>query len=102
MVRVTEAERVYEAAQNHLAGGVSAAARIHASLGGPLITARGAGGWIYDVDGRAYIDLNTSNGASLLGHGHAVVRRAELVRFAGSGTETTWHAIRTARAAVRV
>ncbi len=94
------------------------------------MTARGAGGWVYDVDGRAYVDLNTSNGATLLGHGHPAVRRAienaldmgilcahetpyqsqvarkitelvpcaELVRFAGSGTETTWHAIRTARA----
>ena len=129
-MHVTEAERVYKAAQDHLAGGVSAPARIHASLGGPLMTTRGAGGWIYDVDGRAYIDLNTSNGASLLGHGHPAVRRAieqalemgilcahetpyqsevarkiaelvpcaELVRFSGSGTETTWHAIRTARA----
>jgi glutamate-1-semialdehyde 2,1-aminomutase len=127
---VTEAERIYQAAQDYLAGGVSAAARIHASLGGPLMTARGAGGWVYDVDGKAYVDLNTSNGATLLGHGHPAVRRAveqaldlgvlcahetpyqsevarkitelvpcaELVRFTGSGTETTWHAIRTARA----
>jgi glutamate-1-semialdehyde 2,1-aminomutase len=127
---VTEADRIYQAAQNHLAGGVSAAARIHASLGAPLITARGAGGWVYDVDGKGYVDLNTSNGATLLGHGHPAVRgaieqaldmgilcahetpfqsevarkiaelvpSAELVRFAGSGTETTWHAIRTARA----
>jgi glutamate-1-semialdehyde 2,1-aminomutase len=127
---VTEAERIYQIAQNHLAGGVSAAARIHASIGRPLIAARGAGGWIYDVDGKAYVDLNTSNGATLLGHGHPAVRRAieqaldmgvlcahetpyqsevarklsalvpsaEVVRFAGSGTETTWHAIRTARA----
>ncbi len=94
------------------------------------MTARGEGGWVTDVDGKAYVDLNTSNGASLLGHGHPAVRRAieqalelgivcahetpyqgevarkisalvpcaELVRFAGSGTETTWHAIRTARA----
>ncbi len=127
---VTEAERIYKAAREHLAGGVSAAARIHGSLGEPFMTARGEGGWVYDVDGRAYLDLNTSNGATLLGHGHPAVRAAiehaldmglvcahetpyqsevarkiselvpcaELVRFAGSGTETTWHAIRTARA----
>ena len=94
------------------------------------MTARGEGGWVYDVDGKGYVDLNTSNGASLLGHGHPAIRRAveralemgilaahetpyqsqvaariaelvpcaELVRFSGSGTETTWHAIRTARA----
>jgi glutamate-1-semialdehyde 2,1-aminomutase len=127
---VSEAERIYQAAQDHLAGGVSAAARIHASLAAPFMTARGEGGRVYDVDGKAYVDLNTSNGATLLGHGHPAVRRAieqaldmgilcahetpfqsevarkltelvpcaELVRFSGSGTETTWHAIRTARA----
>ena len=118
------------ARQGHLAGGVSAAARIHASLGRPFMTARGEGGWVWDVDGNGYVDLNTSNGAALLGHGHPAVRgaveqaldlgilcahetayqaevaakiaewcpSAELVRFTGSGTETTWHAIRTARA----
>ena len=26
--------------------------------------------------GKAYVDLNTSNGASLLGHGHPAVRKA--------------------------
>jgi glutamate-1-semialdehyde 2,1-aminomutase len=124
------AERLYEAAKEHLAGGVSAAARIHGSLGRPFMTARGEGGWVWDVDGKGYVDLNTSNGAALLGHGHPAVRRAvekaldlgilcaheteyqaevadklaamvpcaDLVRFTGSGTETTWHAIRTARA----
>jgi glutamate-1-semialdehyde 2,1-aminomutase len=124
------ADRLYDEAKRHLAGGVSAAARIHGSLGRPFMTARGEGGWVWDVDGKGYVDLNTSNGAALLGHGHPAVRRAveqaldlgilcahetvyqaevadklaamvpcaELVRFTGSGTETTWHAIRTARA----
>ncbi|MBI3457783.1 MAG: aminotransferase class III-fold pyridoxal phosphate-dependent enzyme [Candidatus Rokubacteria bacterium] len=126
----TEAERLYRLAQHYLAGGVSAAARVHPSLGRPFMTARGEGARLHDVDGKAYIDLHTSSGASLLGHGHPAVRRAvqqalelgivcahetpyqaevarkltgiipcaELVRFTGSGTETTWHAIRTARA----
>ena len=128
-----EAERLYAAAKAHLAGGVSAAARIHASLGRPFMTARGQGGRVYDVGGNGYINLNTSNGASLLGHGHPAVRAAieraldlglltahetpyqaqvarklselvpcaELVRFTTSGTETTWYAIRTARAYTR-
>jgi glutamate-1-semialdehyde 2,1-aminomutase len=125
-----QAEHAFAVAQAHLAGGVSAAARIHPSLGRPFMTARGDGAYVVDLDGRRYLDLNTSNGASLLGHGHPRVRRAieqaldlgllcahetphqgrvagllaalvpsaELVRFSGSGTETTWHAIRTARA----
>jgi glutamate-1-semialdehyde 2,1-aminomutase len=126
----SESERLYAAAQAHLPGGVSAAARIHASLGRPFMTARGEGGRVFDVDGNGYVDLNTSNGATLLGHGHPAVRAAieraldlglvtahetpwqaevarkltelvpsaELVRFTSSGTETTWYAIRTARA----
>ncbi len=125
-----EAERLFASAKQYLAGGVTAAARIHPALGRPFMTARGEGATLYDVDGNAYVDLNTSFGASLLGHGHPAVRRAvqraldmgilcaheiadhatvarkvgelvpsaELVRFTGSGTETTWHAIRTARA----
>ena len=128
--QAAEAERLYQAAQEYLPGGVSAAARIHPALGRPFMTARGEGSRVYDVDGKAYVDLNTSFGASLLGHGHPAVRRAvaealdlgvlcahetahhgevarkiaemvpsaELVRFSGSGTETTWYAIRTARA----
>ena len=123
-------EHAFAVAQQHLAGGVSAAARIHPALGRPFMTARGDGAYVVDLEGRRYLDLNTSNGASLLGHGHPRVRRAieqaldlgllcahetpsqgqvasmlsrlvpsaELVRFSGSGTETTWHAIRTARA----
>jgi len=129
-LNTAEAQRLWRSAQAHLAGGVSAAARVHPSLGYPFMTARGEGARVYDVDGNAYIDLNTSNGASLLGHGHPAVKRAvnralelgilcahetpyqsavadrlaglvpaiDVVRFSGSGTETTWHTIRTARA----
>jgi glutamate-1-semialdehyde 2,1-aminomutase len=127
---MSEAEKLYQQAQQYLAGGVSAAARINPSLGRPFMTARGQGGRLIDVDGKSYVDLFTSSGASLLGHGHPAVVRAvqralelgivcahetpyqaevarkitevvpcaERVRFTGSGTETTWHAIRTARA----
>jgi len=38
--------------------------------------ARGEGSRLYDADGRAYIDMCTSMGASLLGHGHPAVRSA--------------------------
>lgn len=127
---MSEAERLFRLAQNHLPGGVTAAARVHPALGRPFMTARGDGARLHDVDGRVYIDFFQSSGASLLGHGHPAVRRAvqqalelgivcahetpyqaevarkigqavpcaELVRFTNSGTETTWHAIRTARA----
>src|SRR4051812_4061451 len=69
-------DRLWERAQRHLPGGVAAAARIHASLGRPLLVERAAGGRIWDVDGNEYIDLNMSFGASLLGHGHPAVKDA--------------------------
>ncbi len=126
----TRSERLAEEARRYLPGGVTAAYRVHAALGRAFLTARGEGGRVYDVDGRSYVDLFLSSGASLLGHGHPAVRRAvlqaldlgivcaqetpyavevarklaalvpcaEQVRFTNSGTETTWHAIRTARA----
>ena len=126
----TESDRLLEAARRHLPGGVSAAARIHGSLGRPIYIESGDGAWLTDVDGARYLDLETSFGAALLGHGHpavvaaveralafgllcghetryqsqlaerlaALVPSAEMVRFTGSGTETTWHAVRIARA----
>ncbi len=124
------AQELFSRAQDVLPGGVSAAARLHPALGRPFMALRGEGSRVVDVDGRTYIDLNTSFGAALLGHGDRAVRRAieealdlgilcafetehqgilarriaelvpsaELVRFTSTGTETTWHAVRTARA----
>lgn len=111
-------------------GGVNASARMNPALGHPLFVDRGAGPYLYDVDGNQYIDYCTSHGASLLGHGHpgisdavsaslatggllaceteVQVRVAErllalfpgmdMVRYTCSGTETTWLALRVARA----
>ena len=72
----TASDRLWERAQRHLPGGVTASARIHASLGRPFLAERAAGGRIWDVDGREFIDLNMSFGASLLGHGHPAVKEA--------------------------
>jgi glutamate-1-semialdehyde 2,1-aminomutase len=125
-----EADELFASAKRVLPGGVSAAARLHPSIGRPFFASRGAGSRVWDLDGREYIDLNMSFGAALLGHGNPVIRAAietafdlgvlcafetrfqtevarkltemvpcaELVRFTQSGTETTWHAVRTARA----
>lgn len=114
-----------------LPGGVCAAARANEAIGRPFYVSRGEGAYLYDLDGRPYVDMCTSHGASLLGHGHpaitAAVRQAldlgvlcsaetvhpsllarricdlvpcaEMVRFAGSGTETVMHGLRLARRA---
>ena len=73
----------YERARRVLPGGVTAAARANPALGRPFYVSRAQGALIYDADGREYIDTCTSNGGTLLGHGHpavtaAVARAAEL------------------------
>jgi glutamate-1-semialdehyde 2,1-aminomutase len=63
-------------AQQSLAGGVASSTRVNKALGHPLYIARGAGCDVWDLDGRRYIDLCCSHGATLLGHGDARVTAA--------------------------
>ncbi len=73
MTRVTDQ---YEFARQYLAGGVSASTRLNRALGHPMYFDRAAGCRVWDLDGREYIDLCCSHGATLLGHGDARVREA--------------------------
>jgi glutamate-1-semialdehyde 2,1-aminomutase len=73
MTRVAEQ---YRRAFDYLAGGVSASTRLNRALGHPLLIDRAAGCRVWDLDGREYIDLCCSHGATLLGHGDPTVRAA--------------------------
>ncbi len=73
MSRVVEQ---YQKACQYLAGGVSASTRVNKALGHALLFDRAQGCRVWDLDGREYIDLCCSHGATLLGHGDARVRRA--------------------------
>lgn len=54
-----------------LAGGASSPVRSGWAVGGaPFIARRGSGAYIFDVDGRRYIDYVMAYGPLLLGHGH--------------------------------
>jgi glutamate-1-semialdehyde 2,1-aminomutase len=66
----------YRRACGSLAGGVSASTRLNRALGHPLYFDRAAGCRLWDLDGREYVDLCCSHGATLLGHGDPRVRRA--------------------------
>lgn len=128
---MNNAETLYAAAQAVLPGGVTASFRVNRATGRPFYVARGDGPYVYDLDGRQYVDMCISHGASLLGHNHPSLKAAvaqaldlgiicsyenehqtmlaqqicelvpcaEMVRFAGSGTETVMHALRLARTA---
>lgn len=73
MSRVTDQ---YQTACNFLAGGVSASTRVNRAIGHPMLFDRASGCRLWDLDGREYLDLCCSHGATLLGHGDARVRQA--------------------------
>jgi glutamate-1-semialdehyde 2,1-aminomutase len=73
MSRVTEQ---YQRACDYLAGGVSSSTRLNRAIGHALLIDRGAGCRVWDLDGREYIDLCCSHGATLIGHGDPRVRAA--------------------------
>jgi glutamate-1-semialdehyde 2,1-aminomutase len=87
MSRVTEQ---FNEAKQYLAGGVSSSTRVNRALGHPLYFDRAKGCRLWDLDGREYIDLCTSHGATLLGHGDERVRagvEAALARGAACSYE---------------
>jgi glutamate-1-semialdehyde 2,1-aminomutase len=66
----------FEEACRYLAGGVSSSTRLNKALGHALLFDRADGCRVWDLDGKEYIDLCCSHGATLLGHGDPRVRRA--------------------------
>ncbi len=91
MTRVTEQ---YEFARQFLAGGVSSSTRVNRAVGHPLYFDRAAGCRLWDLDGREYLDLCCSHGATLLGHGDPRVREAveqALARGAACSYENELH-----------
>jgi glutamate-1-semialdehyde 2,1-aminomutase len=73
---MSRVEHQYEQACRYLAGGVSSSTRLNRALGHALLFDRGDGCRVWDLDGKEYIDLCCSHGATLLGHGDPRVRRA--------------------------
>jgi glutamate-1-semialdehyde 2,1-aminomutase len=70
-------------AQTVIPGGVNSPVRAFRSVGGtPYFVARGEGAYVWDVEGRRYLDYVQSYGASILGHAHPKV--VEAVKAAAS------------------
>lgn len=69
-------EQLYARARKVLLAGVGATGRLSTGLDRAIYFRGGEGPWLWDVDGRRYLDLNQSMGAAILGHGHPAVRRA--------------------------
>ncbi len=76
----------FERALAVIPGGVDSPVRSFASVGGdPFFVDRAQGPYLYDTDGRRYVDYVQSWGASILGHAHPAVVDA-VQRAAAAGT----------------
>lgn len=70
-------EELYEAARRVLPGGVNSPVRAYRSVNmAPRFIRRADGAYVYDEDGRRYIDYVCSWGPMILGHNHPVIREA--------------------------
>lgn len=73
----TQSEALYSRAVKLMPAGVNSPVRAFGSVGGtPLYMARGEGAFMFDADGRRYLDFCCSWGPLILGHVHPVVREA--------------------------
>ena len=69
--------QLLERAQRVIPGGVNSPVRAFRAVGGtPRFIARGEGAWIYDAEGKRYIDYIGSWGPMILGHCHPAVQDA--------------------------
>jgi glutamate-1-semialdehyde 2,1-aminomutase len=74
---MSESRRLLAAAVRRLPGGVNSPVRSFRGVGGePFFVARAEGARLWDVDGRAYLDLVGSWGPLILGHAPPVVVEA--------------------------
>ena len=70
-------EDLFERSRRVIPGGVNSPVRAFRSVGGtPRFFARGEGAWLWDADGRRYVDYVGSWGPMILGHAHPEVVRA--------------------------
>lgn len=74
---MSTSDQLFERAARVIPGGVNSPVRAFRGVGGnPLFFARGEGPFLFDVDGRKYIDYVCSWGPLVLGHGHPSVLSA--------------------------
>ena len=82
---MNKSEQFFKQAQQHIPGGVNSPVRAFKGVGGdPIFFARGEGAYLYDVDGKRYVDYVASWGPMIAGHCHPKVIHA-VQEIASSG-----------------
>jgi glutamate-1-semialdehyde 2,1-aminomutase len=73
----TKSKELFERAQKSIPGGVNSPVRAFRSVGGtPVFMERAKGAYMYDADGKRYIDYINSWGPMILGHAYEPVVKA--------------------------
>ncbi len=73
----SNSQQIFRRASKKIPGGVNSPVRAWKSVGGnPLIIERGKGSYIFDADGKRYIDFVGSWGPLILGHAHPKIVQA--------------------------
>ena len=89
---MTQSQDCFEAAQQHIPGGVNSPVRAFRAVGGsPVFFERADGPYLYDVSGKRYVDYVQSWGPMILGHNHPAVIgaiRAQLDKGLSFGAPT--------------
>lgn len=68
---------LFDRARKHIPGGVNSPVRAFAAVGGqPVFFERAQGAYMFDVDGRRYIDYVGSWGPMICGHAHPAITEA--------------------------
>lgn len=71
---MTSSHELFQAAQQHIPGGVNSPVRAFRGVGGePVFVQRGFGPYLFDTEGKRYIDYVGSWGPLILGHAHPEV-----------------------------
>ncbi len=66
-----KSQELFTAAQVHIPGGVNSPVRAFKAVGGsPVFFEKAQGAYLFDADGKRYIDYIQSWGPMILGHGH--------------------------------
>ena len=79
---MTRSHELFAAAQRHIPGGVNSPVRAFRGVGGdPVFFERAAGPYVYDADGKRYVDYVGSWGPMILGHAHPEVIAAVEARL---------------------
>ena len=74
---MTQSKQLFERAQQSIPGGVNSPVRAFKSVGGtPLFMKSAKGAYMYDADGKQYIDYINSWGPMILGHAYGPVVKA--------------------------